>query len=360
MFTTQRRFASSVIQRFLEAPHRFQFFQAVMLLELWLRRNGVVNDEAIADCIKFQNSISLSFPASEIESIAISPELPANSAESVSLLIQKRNLESISLTTPFIGFLGSNGTLPAHYTERISRHQLLEKDAGPRAFLDVFSSRGVTLFFKAWRKYRLEFQYRVDGKDSFLALLLSLSGMGSNALRERFREEDGDLSEESIAYFSTAIRHRPPSAAYLQQVLREYFDATIEVEQFVGHWYMVPDDQQTSLGITNATLGHVAMVGARVWQRNLRLRMHIGPLMRKQFISFLPGGSAARSLKKIITMFSACILEYEIRLILSAKEVQGIHLSSEGEGGRLGWDTFLVSTPAQADRTDVRYEIHAI
>ena len=62
----------------------------------------------------------------------------------------------------------SSGALPAHYTERIAAHGLYERDDGPRAFLDTFSNRTLSLFYQAWRKYRLELKYQGGAKDGFL------------------------------------------------------------------------------------------------------------------------------------------------------------------------------------------------
>ncbi|SFC32992.1 type VI secretion system baseplate subunit TssG [Collimonas sp. OK412] len=360
MLTAQRRFEPSVIQRLLDKPHRFQFFQAVMMLELWLKQNGVPHEEAVSDFLRFQNTVSLNFPPSEIEALEVSPKLTRQSVEELLEALQTNQLDNIALTPAFIGFLGSNGTLPSHYSERIAAHQLYEKDHGPRAFLDVFSNRSVALFFKAWRKYRLEFKYQVDGKDSFLPLLMSLAGLGHRTLRGRMSEDGAGLLDESIGHFAAAIRHRPPSAAYMQRVLREYFSVPITIEQFVGHWYNVPVDQQTVLGSTNALLGSVAMVGERVWQRDLRMRLKIGPLAKKKFESFLPGGAAAVGLQKILAMFTSVFLEYEIQLILRADQVQSVSLGSDPESGRLGWDTFVTSKPEENDRTDVCYEIHSL
>jgi type VI secretion system protein ImpH len=102
------------------------------------------------------------------------------------------------------------------------------------------------------------------------------------------------------------------------------------------------------------------MSGSRVWQRDLRMRLEIGPMKRSSFDSFLPGGKAARALKSMLTMFTGVTLEYEVQLVLAAADVQSASLADDRSGGRLGWDTFLVSEPQTQDRQDVRYEIHAL
>jgi type VI secretion system protein ImpH len=361
MHATKRRFEPAVIERLFEEPYRFEYFQAVRMLELWLKRHGTAQQGLVANFLRFQNSTSLNFPASQLESMQTEPRNLARDSRSLGAALQSQALKYIRITPAFMGLLGGNGALPAHYTERIAAHVLYEKDEGPRAFLDTFSNRSLALFYEAWRKYRLELKYQVDGKDTFLPLLLSLAGLGNESLRKRLTDDDGGgVLDESVGYFAAAMRHRPASAVQISRVLAEYFGQPVKAIQFIGCWYDVPASQQTMLGGANAVLGAGAMSGARVWQRDLRMRLEIGPLNRASFDAFLPGGKAARALKSMLTMFTGVSLEYEVQLVLAAADVQSASLEDKRSGGRLGWDTFLVSEPQTQDRKDVRYEIHAL
>ncbi|MET3133000.1 type VI secretion system protein ImpH [Oxalobacteraceae bacterium GrIS 1.11] len=360
MYTTKRRFEPSVIERLFAQPYRFQFFQAVRMLELWLKRNGIAHEGAVANFLRFQNSISLSFPASQIEALQPEPRSLPRDAQALTDALRKSELKYIRITPAFMGFLGTAGALPAHYTERIAAHVLYEKDEGPRAFLDTFSNRALALFYEAWRKYRLELKYQIEGQDKFLPLLMSLAGLGHESLQRRLAEDGDGVLDESVGYFAAAMRHRPASAASIGRVLSEYFGQRIEVTQFIGCWYDVPDSQQTSLGGNNAALGATALVGARVWQRDLRMRLTVGPLPLAAYESFLPGGKAARALAKMLTMFTGLCLEYEVQLVLRAADVQGTTLDDGRSGGRLGWDSFLITGGHRQDRADVRYDLHAL
>lgn len=360
MPATKRRFEPGVIQRLLDEPYRFQFFQAVRMLELWLKRNGVPHDSVVADYLRFKNSVSLGFPPSELEALTPDPKAAGDTAEALLAALHAGTLKHIDITPAFMGFLGGNGVLPAHYTERIAAHLMYERDESPRAFLDVFSNRAVALFYEAWRKYRLEFKYEIAGKDRFLPTLLSLAGFGHSTLHGRLSDAGQGIQDESIGYFAAALRHRPVSAVYMQRVLSEYFGVSMAVEQFIGAWYNVPQMQQTRLGKANATLGSAAMVGERAWQRDLRLRLTIGPLDKRSFDAFLPGGPAAKSLEKMLALFTSLCLEYEIKLISRKQDVHGISLTSDREGGRLGHDVFLTAVAQTHDRADVQYEIHAL
>jgi type VI secretion system protein ImpH len=360
MHTAKRRFEPAVIERLFAEPFRFQFFQAVRMVELWLRRHGVAQEGAVANFMRFQNPLTLRFPASQLESLRPEPREILPTAPTLAEALQSKQLRYLRMTPNFMGFLGSAGALPAHYTESIAAHQLYEKDEGPRAFLDAFSTRSLSLFYEAWCKYRLELKYQLDGRDRFLPLLLALGGLGNRALTRRLAGADGGrgaVRDESLAYFATALRQRPASASTMARVLGEYFGVSVAATQFIGCWCEVPPQQQTVLGGVQAQLGATAMVGSRVWQRDLRMRLTIGPLRRADFDAFLPGGSAALALDKLLSMFTGVTLEYEICLVLRAQDVAGASL---GAGARLGWDSFMQDAGAGEDRADVRYFIHGL
>ncbi len=331
------------------------------LLELWIKRHGVADDSVAANFLRFQNSTSLRFPSCQIEALDTEPRELARDARSLGGALRSATLKYVRLTPTFMGLLGAQGALPAHYTERVAAHGVFAKDPGARAFLDAYSTRSLALFYQAWRKYRLELKYQLDGKDAFLPLLLALAGVGNDALRRRLSGPDGgEVLDESIAHFATALRHRPASAVQIARVLADYFGVPVGVEQFVGRWYKVPVEQQTMLGSFNTVLGAGAMAGERVWQRDRRLRLAVGPLTSAQFEGFLPGAKGARALKSLLTMFTGVVLEYEVEVVLLAAEVKGLTLDSGRSGGRLGWDAFLATQPQGDDRRDVRYDIHAL
>jgi type VI secretion system protein ImpH len=330
-------------------------------VEIWLRRNGVAQEGAVANFMRFQNSLTLRFPASQLDSLHPEPREILPTAPALADALHSKQLRYLRMTPNFMGFLGSSGALPAHYTESIAAHQLYAKDEGPRAFLDAFSTRSLSLFYEAWRKYRLELKYQVDGQDRFLPLLLALGGLGNKGLTQRLSgartNASGEVRDESLAYFAAALRQRPASATTMARVLAEYFRVAVAATQFVGCWCQVPGQQQTMLGGASAQLGATAMIGSRVWQRDLRMRLTVGPLRRADFDAFLPGGSAARALEKLLTMFTGVTLEYEICLVLRAEDVAGASL---GAGARLGWDSFMPDQSAKEDRADVRYFIHGL
>ena len=361
MRPAKRRIDPGLIQQLLAEPHRFGFFQAMRLIEQLYQRQGEGGKDAVALRVRFRNTLSLAFPAAELESAgARTPEGEAlDSAESIQEAVDGGNIGDITLPAAFMGLLGTVGALPTHYTEFLHERETYQRDRAARAFLDIFTNRAVALHYAAWKKYRLAMQYELDRKEKFLPLVLSLSGVGMAGLRDRLAEGEGGVFDQAIAHYAGAVRQRPVSARLLQQVLADYFQVGIRVEQFVGAWYRVPGHQTTRLGVANAGLGTTALAGDRVWQRDLRMRLLIGPLQRERFDGFLPGGAAAAALEKWLTLLTGSCLEYEIRLLLRAEDVRGAGIGGE-HGARLGWDSYVCTRPSTQARSDAGYGIHTL
>jgi len=356
MRTPHRRLDPGLIDQLVDAPQRFDFFQAVRLLDRHFRQQGRGrgNDEgAVSDLIRFRNSVSLCFAPSQIEDLHVEPMPESDGANDT------KSIAYIQITPAFMGMLGVHGALPVHYNEAVVERERYHRDRSARAFFDLFSNRSVGQFYRAWRKYRLPVQYETDRRNRFLPLILALGGLGFDALRDRLGAAPGRIDDESIAHFAGMLRQRPVSAAALQSMLNRYFRVPMRIEQFVGRWYALPGDQRTMLGGSNARLGQTALAGERVWQRNLRVRVHIGPLPRATYHAFLPGGELAAALEKLLSLATGSQFEYEVRPILRAADVEPVQLSSKAQV-RLGFDTFMVSRPATQDRADTVFELHSI
>ncbi|KRG67247.1 type VI secretion protein [Stenotrophomonas terrae] len=360
MPSAQRRIDPGVAQQLLAEPHRFEFFQAVRLLEQVFERQGVKSGQAIPMRVRFRNNLSLGFPATELSADGEVYSLAGDrlqERDAIEQALASETLGEVHLTPQFMGLLGTAGALPLHYTETLQIRELYERDRTARAFLDIFSTRAVALHYAAWKKHRLALQYELDRRERFLPLVLSLLGMGMHELRDRLHDGEGDIFDQAVAYYAGAIRQRPVSAALMQRVLSDYFQVPLDVEQFVGAWYRVPAGQATRLGQANAVLGASALAGGRVWQRDLRLRLRIGPLSKKAFDDFLPGGNAALALAKWLSLLTGGTLEYEVRLVLRAEDVQG---SALGNGARLGWDSYMCTRGQTDARDDTTYGIHTL
>jgi len=333
-----RRNDVSVIQQLLDAPQHFTCFQALRLLQAWLAEHGVDESTTLADIVRFDNSVSLSFPASQIEALATG-EL--DDAGAVLQALLSGQLQHLRITPTFMGFLGSQGVLPSHYSERIAAHLHSERDSSPRAFLDLFSSRAIALFFQAWQKYRIE---HGPLRDNFLPQLLALAGCYGN--------ERGNSTE--IGLYSGLLQQKNMSSIIMARILSAHFSVPVQVSESTGGMETMAPREQTALGGVNAMLGQRAIVGERCRRPDLAARLRIGPLTAQQHAAFLPGAPNSVQLKNMLMLFGQPLLRYDIVLVLRACDVQQLSLSATGES-RLGYDSFLGRQAITQPRDDMHY-----
>ncbi|PQO94033.1 type VI secretion system baseplate subunit TssG [Massilia phosphatilytica] len=322
-----------LIARLLAEPQRFDFVQAVRLLLLALGERGIPEQRALARHLRFPNSLALAFPPSQIEAAAPEPD-------------------GYRLTPSFMGLLGAHGALPLHVTERLLALPADGADAqAARAFLDMFSTRMLALWYRAWQKYRVE--HLVAGpRDGYLPLLLALAGVPAGGTFAC----DG-VPDTALAAFAGLLRRRPVSAAVLGRVLSSHFGVAVRVEEGIGHWDPLAPGEQSVIG-SNTLLGRRALLGARSWRPDLRVRVRIGPLDRARYDRFLPGAAGARALRTLLRLFAVPTLAYDIVLVLRQADLGRVQLDTSGR--RLGLDSYLLSAPATADRADLRYELRPL
>lgn len=348
MQATKRKHESGVIELLLNEPHRFEFTQLLNLLLRDLRRQGISYERAFREVLSFRNSLSLSFPPSEVQALEVEP-----TTQDALGAMRTGQVKRIRITPAFIGLLGASGTLPLHDTERIAARKAHDGDTSQHELLDVLSNRLIGLFYEAWGKYRVEHGLDVRGQDLLLPILTSLSGA-----RSRPRQGDGQTSgrvrQETTAYFAGLLRTRPVTACTVEQVLAAYFGVPIRLEQFVGCWDPIPENRRSTLGTATPVLGYGATLGLRLWRHDLSARLHIGPLNETQAQGFLPGGSALAALEEMVTLFAVPALRYEVRLLLAPPCVKRLTLSTRAAPRQLGWNTFLTGKPGVTNRPDIR------
>lgn len=348
MQATKRTHESSVIGVLLAEPHQFEFTQLLNLLLRELRRQGIPYERAMREVLRFQNNLSLSFPASEVHSLEVEPDVSDSLAS-----LRMGELKRLRITPAFIGLLGAGGTLPLHDTERIAARKAHDGDASQRELLDVLSNRLIGLFYEAWAKYRVEHSLDVQGQDRLLPMLTAMAGVKSASAIGRTHPAT-QVRQETAAYFSGLLRTRPVSAGTVEQVLSAYFGLPVQLEQFVGCWAPVPLNRRSTLGVTGPTLGGSAALGVRQWRHDLRARLHIGPLDEAQVQGFLPGGDALVALAEMASLFATPTVRYELRLLLAPPCIKRFTLSTRATPRRLGWSTFLTGTNGVASRPEIR------
>jgi type VI secretion system protein ImpH len=350
MATENGRASADLSATLYREPYRFDFFQAVRLLERldWertadgpgTRRQPVGQDRPPEEeVVRFRTLPSLSFPTSPISQLR-----PAPNGE------PEGQPAPPEMVVSFLGLTGPVGALPPHYTAQILR-RLREKDSSLRDFLDVFHHRLLSLFYRAWEKHRLPFAYErwhrdQPGKepDPVTQVLHSLIGQGTGGLRGR-----QEVPDEAYLHYAGHWAHRPRSAASLELVLGDYFRLPIEVLQLHGHWLWLEPAEQSRLPTPrqprgcNICLGQDVVVGERVWDVQSKVRLRVGPLRYEQFCRFLPtDGDALRPLCQMTRSYVGLELAFDVQVVLLPAEVPWLKLGGDGDDrSYLGWNTWV-------------------
>jgi len=322
--------AKPLDQKLFEEAYGFEFFQAVRLLERLFPERSAVGGEAMpsAEVVRFRSRIGLDFPSSEIHEINKSDD--------------GTDAERIEMFVNFMGVVGVSGVMPTHYTELVmdrNRH----RDTAMWAFLDIFTHRAVSLFYRAWMKYRFPVGYE-RGEDGFTGYLYDLIGLGTRGLRGRMA-----IRDEALLPYSGLIAQTPHSANAIENILSDQFQTTAKIDQFSGQWLELEERDITKLGRQNSRLGQSAIVGKRVWDQQSKFRVKLGPMELKKFQGFLPNGSAAAPMRSILDLVVGREFDFDVQLFIETKQVPATILTTRAiRRPQLGWTTWLKTKPFTA------------
>lgn len=326
----------SLKEELFSEPYRFEFFQAVRVFERMFPKKKAVGGNTLPaeEPVRFRSRVGLDFPSSEIHEIRENtdangePEIP-------------------EMLVNFMGMIGASGVLPANYTE-LAIDRIRHRDTALWAFLDIFTHRTVSMFYRAWAKYRFPVAYE-RGNDDFTSYLFDLAGLGTDGLRGRM-----GLKDESLLPYVGLITQKPHSAAAVAGILSDYFGARARVLQFFGQWLDLTKSDITHLGQKNSTLGRTALIGARVWDQQSKFRVVLGPLPFQKFQAFLPNGSANKPLRSVLKFMAGPEYDFDAKLSLQAKQVPSLVLTTRAvRKPMLGWTTWLKTKPFKQDDEQV-------
>jgi type VI secretion system protein ImpH len=332
---------SEVEEKLRREPCSFDFFQAVRLLERFLTERESVGQfvHPATEVARFRVHPSLAFPASQIQEL----DWPEH--------------DSAQMSVNFMGLTGPQGVLPNVYTSLIIE-RLRDSDRTLRDFLDIFNHRIISLFYRAWRKYRFDVACEHGERDLFSRHLLSLMGLGTEGFRDRQA-----VSDDSLIYYAGLLAQRPRSAQALRQILADYFDVPVAIEQFSGGWYRLDPETQCRLSEESEESGELglgAVVGDEVWNQQSRVRIVLGPLSIERYADFLPDGQSFGKLHSWVKFFSNDEWDFDVKLILEREQVPACTLGAEGVSGpQLGWVSWVKSVPFSRDPDDTVLALEA-
>lgn len=331
-----------------EAPYRYDFYQTLRRLECLYE-----GKPRWAEALR---------PVDEPVRLGQDPDLSFAPAPLASF--ETGNGKAPRLQVRLFGLFGPNGPLPLHITEYARERLRLAGDPTLSRFLDIFHHRFLALFYRAWAQAQPHVNRDRPKADRFTVYVGAFIGMASTASRER------DALPDLAKFFHVgALIRQVRNTEGLTHILQHFFQVPVQIEEFVGHWLFLNLRERTHLTFDGAVLGSGAVLGGRVWDRQHKFRIHLGPLTLAQYESFLPAsskpGSASRptdgvSLRKLVDwvrMYLCFELDWDVRLLLKQNEVPSCTL---GGSQRLGWTTWLGHRRTDACADDLCLDAEAV
>lgn len=320
-----------VEERLFAEPYCFEFFQAVRLMQIFFpdRQRVGLFQLPKSETVRFGVRPSLSFPPSELYSLGDGEESPP------------------MMRVNFMGLIGPSGQLPLYYTELVAE-RARERDRTLRDFFDIFQHRAISLFYRAWEKYRFAVPFERGEDDNFSSYLQSIAGLGLPSLQDRQM-----IGDQEYLYYGGLLSQQPRSAEGLELMLQDYFGVPVRVDQFLGAWYRLDTDAQCNLDdreTDSQQLGFGTVVGDEIWDPQSHARIVIGPLTLAQYSDFLPTGTAFHPLRTMVRFYAGDELDFEVQLILRKEETPACELGgTEGPAPQLGWLSWAKTAPMKTN-----------
>lgn len=319
----------TLLERLAAQPRTFHLFQALRIIEAACRdapRLGRSQRPA-QDPVRLGQSVELAFPP-----VTITEFRPPDTAGPGRL----RNL--------FFGLFGPMGPLPLHITELARDRERNHGDPTLAAFADLFHHRMTALLYRAWASAEPVTGPDRD-QDDFAPHVAALIGMRGAALAGR-----DAMPDAAKLHFAGRLGPGPRHEEGLLAMVGALFAVPAAVESFVGTWLRLERGDLWRLGAAQP-LGRGTTLGARVWTREARFRLRLGPMPIAVYRRFLPGGDALPRLVAVVRNYLGDALEWELNLVLAPGEAPALRL---GGGARLGWTSWLGRAASGRAADDLR------
>lgn len=255
----------------------------------------------------------------------------------------------IEITVNIQGIAGIEGHLPDCYAEEYILDNRKNKNA-VLSFLDIFNNRILSLRYAFYKKHvvgclSVSFEESVIGN-----IMSSLSGFGFKESLKTDLMKSALIPQQFKISTQNGFWRNTRSAYWLKVILSGFFEVKIDIEQFFGGFTeSVSIEEQTCIGknfgIFNS-LGKDALLGNKIWDQADGIKIIVGPLSFKDYVSFLPKESRMdeevsklRKMKEIIRMYVPIEIKVAIIFKLGKEYVDETLLNRTK---RLNKDSFIL------------------
>lgn len=257
------------------------------------------------------------------------------------------------VTVANIGLLGPEGPMPLHLTrwvlDRLSQRWFSGVDAQQTSdttfvdFANILQHRMIALYYRAWADAHPAVQVERVVGGRVRAMLEAMAGIGLPGT------QTPDLDTVKLRQ-AASLASQVDGPERLTLFLAEAFRVPVRIKEFVAAWISIPAGLQTRLAKAYAALGQGATIGPRVFNRQSRIELRVGPVGLEEFKGFLPGGPRLKLFKQAVRDLVGETLDVDLRIVLARESVPPPRLGAV-QLGRTAW---LARSAGRGDADDLR------
>ena len=313
--------ASTVWKHIAEQPYKADLFSVLRWIDAQDKTKPLLGRSARPhfEPIRLGQEPTLAFAASTIANIDESGE--------------ESGRPKLSIYS--FGLFGPNGPLPLHLTEYARDRLRRFGDSTLIQFADIFHHRLILLFYRAWADCQSTISLDRPDMDRFTNYVGCLTGYGLPSLRSR-----DDVPDHAKFFNAAHLVREVRNPDGMAQILSEYFQIPVEIQEFIPHWISLTPSEQTRLSDSpwNNILDENAVLGDQVLDAQHKIRVRIGPMSIARYRSFLPGGNAASKVATWIKNYVGFEFFVDVQLVLCKEDVMAADLEGVTQ---LGWTSWL-------------------
>ncbi|CCV11987.1 type VI secretion system baseplate subunit TssG [Mesorhizobium sp. STM 4661] len=264
-----------------------------------------------------------------------------------------KNSAPARVTVANLGLMGPEGPLPLHLTrwvlDRLSQRWFTGADAQQTSdttfvdFVNILQHRMIALYYRAWADAHPAVQVERAVGGRVRAMLEAMAGIGLPGTR------NPDLDTVKLRQ-AASLASQVDGPERLTLFLAEAFKVPVQIREFVAAWITIPAMLQTRLAKAYAALGRGATIGPRVFSRQSRIELRVGPLGYEDFKAFLPGGQRLKVFKQAVRDMVGESLDVDLRIVLAREAVPPPRIGAI----QLGRTTWLARPAERGDADDMR------
>ncbi|WP_142971661.1 type VI secretion system baseplate subunit TssG, partial [Enterobacter hormaechei] len=252
-----------------------------------------------------------------------------------------------SVRVTFMGLYGVESPLPTHYTDDIAQRR--EGHDATQDFLDIFSHRLITQYYRIWRKYSYPATFKAGGADNTSQYLLGLAGLGIPGCAQAA----GTPLSRFLALLPVMML--PGRTAEGMGALVRLLAPDTRTQVYHHDRCRIPLKQPVAMSTCQpVSLKHRPVMGTHATDVNGQVLLRLSTDNPEEIRGWLPGGDLHADLMALLHVWLGAHLDVRMQLCVARHLLPDARLSCNAEQiAQVGRTAVLRPLNPQQNRNDI-------